>query len=193
MPQHKAPPQIWEELSSQLPVNKSERLQTLPQHQAPDHVWEHLSKELSQALPAAQIRRRKVQRRLVYGLSVAASIALLFWVSVDRNAGQEGSITYTEEVVANNDFYQEVDFSMVANDDEVLRFVDEHCIATLPACDTELFSDLFESYKSLLVTSEEIRQRSASTGTELELVHSWTFIEKQKAEIGKQIIDLILS
>jgi hypothetical protein len=175
-------------------------------------AWEDLEKKLVQqerlaaavaALPAHKIEkdlfrriRRAVQRPPArrYWLSGAAAAVLLTlafsWLAGPGQGPDRETITYSQEVLS----YQEpVVLESGTQPDEVLGFIRANCRALQGKCATPRFQGMLNQYLELEAAKQELADQLKNHREQTQLVNYLVRIEKEKTEVGKQLIQYLIS
>lgn len=213
LPERKANDSIWNDIEAKLQIEGLQRfIEDMEDKVAPEFIWDRLDASLanSSVLRKAidELPDRTTLSDFSKGIvksesfvvknrswlySIAASFILLTvtWIFFNKMTREE-KISFSEELVevspSINDFQLHV-----SENDEVLLFIESSCDAIAIKCESEEFQDLFMLYQELDKTYESLKFEAAENGREILLITYLLEVEKEKTEIGKQLIHMILS
>ncbi len=189
----------------------------LPSHKAPDEVWQNIANELdaqqpllsaideyrSRTLSAPDLfdgviestQPKRVIRRMpnAWLSGIAAGLALLMTVYLlfDKADEQVTVDTYTEVTDGLPEMMTTV-MQQMSEEDEVMGFIKTHCQQVALTCNTPKFQGLFELYVELDESKIELMDVMAENQNQQELTGYLIRVEKEKDEVGKQLIQMII-
>ncbi len=210
LPSKKAPDHCWEEISAYLDDQVlKEAIIDMEIKRAPEEPWEKIQSALEENDPLARAIADLPQRKLVNDnfdrlmepeinntrgfkrwLGIAASFLLitsLYWIYNQPTNGLE----YSEEIAS--ELPQLPDNAKGLEGDEVLMFITENCAIDEIRCKSPEFTGLFDLYLQLTATQKELEIEIAQNQQFTSLMTFLVETEKEKTEIGKQLIYLIMS
>ena len=218
---YKAPDYVWEEIVSELDseigvdhLNRSIR-QLKRLRKAPDSVWEKLEVSLKQMcleeplqkaiddlpnyvapefseliLPKQSKQRTFHTLRWISG--IAASLLLFFGIYfVYENDNHEKLTSYTEIEEQPGDIVKAA-IAQLDAEDEILEVIEVHCAQIAIRCESPEFKGLFDYYLELDASKEELINVMNDNQEQVQLVDYLVRVEKEKDEVGKQLIQMII-
>lgn len=210
----KAPDFIWLEMESRLEKDSDLKnsISGLSKRKAPDSVWDSIHDRLDRPNTLSRATENLPKRKLdndmfeqiiatnsirtnslfnlkwVFGL--AASIMLLITsVFIYEQNGIE-QIEFSEQLSL---MPMEVEHSLGFENDDVLNFIESNCSIVALKCDTEEFKGLFDLYLELNQTQKMLLEEAKNQYEVQSLMKYIVQTEKERTEIGKQLIYLIMS
>ncbi|WP_143400270.1 hypothetical protein [Fulvivirga sp. M361] len=221
LPVHRAPDQIWGKISEELDMEvglsnlDNALLQYIELKSAPGHVWDDLEQKLEVASKEAPMRRaietlpcyeapvrfenlaldkEKTNRQLsiAWTTGIAASLLIIFGLYFLQEPNEHIMISNTtEEITAPNEILK-VAIGELNQDDELLEVIKAHCSKIALQCQSPEFKGLFEYYLELDTSKQELITTMNNHKSQLHLVDYLVRVEKEKNEVGKQLIQMII-
>jgi hypothetical protein len=161
-------------------------IRQLPHYHAGEHSFEQLSDRLPQPKP---VRTGGWH----WAAGIAASILVLltlFWFGQPDKSAERILVTYSQETAHPMDWSPIVVES--TGDDEVLAFIRANCDQVAIRCQAPRFKGLFEEYLELQAAKQELENQIRLHQRQPELVRYLVRIEKEKTQVGKQLIQYLL-
>ena len=199
-------PDIWDKITESLDqmdeMTESEDLNprilkdavnALPQHQSPGNLFDNI---IDRVETGKKSKKLIFNRR--YQLSGIAAMILLvmsisFWLNRDTSQKDtNGIITYSEEIVPPADNINTL-LSSFEQEDEVLAFVEANCLQIELKCDNDEFKGLLSQYKELDTVKQTLMAEIAAHREQVRLMDYLVRVEKEKTEVGKKLIQYLLS
>jgi hypothetical protein len=175
------------EAAQQQQVILKQAIRALPQYQAEKDVFD-------QIIQRPKGNKISYQRIIYWTSGIAASILLLLaWLWMDKSVNNTGQVklTYTQETLTPFNWKQ---FSATpGSKDEVLSFIEQHCIQATQKCQEPKFKGLYDAYIQLQEAKTELQSQLEQHQNQPELVKYLIRVEKQQTEVGKQLIQQLLS
>ena len=125
---------------------------------------------------------------------VAAGLALLIGYFVLFNQAGEETITVVSYSETVDDLPEMMTAAMeeVSEDDEVMDFIKMHCQQVALTCNTPQFQGLFDLYIELDQSKMELMDVMQANQEQEQLADYLIRVEKEKDEVGKQLIQMII-
>ena len=197
-------PDMWDQITNSLDqiteTGQSEEhniaalqkaIRSLPRHQAPDDLFDKIINTTKEP-----IEKRKSLGRLYRISGVAATVLLVITLSFwSKNQNQENTgetITYSEETIQSSDNFNAL-LSSFEQKDEVLAFVEANCLQIELKCENDEFKGLLSQYKELDTVKQSLIAEITLHQEQVQLIDYLIRVEKEKTEIGKKLIQYLLS
>ena len=213
LPSKKAPEDLWDSIVESISKDGlASMVDSLPTKKAPEMGWTEIDRQLQESsilrrsiseLPQHELGedlfdniltgRKSISRRLWWVSGIAASFILIvsFAILMNQLSSLE-NISYSEELVEVDidalDLVSEYDYG-----EDIFYFIENNCYAASIRCESDEFKDLFQLYKDLDETYQELKSEAINNADEIQLVTYLVELEKEKTEVGKQLITLIMS
>ncbi|MCG8319261.1 MAG: hypothetical protein MI921_07160 [Cytophagales bacterium] len=197
-------PDIWRKISGALDkVGETDQpdehntsalkaaIRTLPQYSAPGDLFDHVVN------PARKTTEKGKSFKRLYRISgVAATVVLVltlgFWLKNQNQKETGETITYSEETIQSSDHFNAL-ISSFEEKDEVLAFVEANCLQVELKCENAEFKGLLLQYKELDTVKQSLIAEITLHQEQVQLIDYLIRVEKEKTEIGKKLIQYILS
>ncbi|PSR53432.1 hypothetical protein AHMF7605_07780 [Adhaeribacter arboris] len=181
-------PLAWENLEEKL--NQQEELvadkNTVPEGKTTPSIFRGMRKRAGKAAQPV------FARGYVFYAVVACILLFLgvFWYYQTIELPQEPSLTYSQEIVAplNLTLFE----ASLSDEDEVLDFVRENCQTLQEKCTNSKFRGLLNEYLELEAARHELTGQLNQHQEQTQLMNYLVRIEKEKTEVGKQLLQLLL-
>ena len=203
---HIKAPNIWKQLTKSLDqvgkaglpdeqeLNRTvleKSIKALPLHKAPGNLFEKI------VAPAKPTPKKGRSFGRIYQLSGMAATVLLvlafgFWLKFQNQQDRSEIITYSEETIQPSEGFGSI-LSSFDQNDEVLAFVEANCLQIALKCDNDEFKGLLLQYKELNTAKETLMAEIALHQEQVQLIDYLIRVEKEKTEIGKKLIQYLLS
>ena len=205
----KAPDLCWEKILAQLDDQVlQEAVDNMEVKQAPEDSWDQIQSALDESpltRAIADIPQRKLvddnfdqllepkidsKNRFGKWLGIAASVLVIFslyWLYLQPAE----SLQYSEEIVSESLRLPHVPTEF--EKDEVLMFIRENCAIDQVRCKSSEFAGLYDLYLELSEAQKELKTELEKNQQMSALVSYLVETEKEKTEVGKQLIYLIMS
>ena len=167
-------------------------IDSLPQHRAPDNLFNNI-------VGATEIKREKGKSIFhPYLVSGAAAMVLLaitigLWLKTESRQNAQETITYSEETVDQQPEQFTTILSSFEQEDEVLAFVEANCLQIQLKCDSDEFKGLLLQYKELDTVKQTLMAEILLHQEQVQLINYLIRVEKEKTEVGKKLIQYLLS
>lgn len=192
-------PDIWSDIEADLddqpyqefnrPVLK-EAIDGLPLLKAPQLDLNNLTETDN---PSFFRRNLSVISGIAASLSLIASV-LFFTINLEGEEQETVSITYSEEVGEEDiDALTVIEDFEANTEDEVLTFIKENCTDLIARCEDPEFKGLLDHYIELEDARNHLLQEVKSNRHQVQLVNYLIEVEKEKTEIGKALIQSLMS
>ena len=187
-------PDIWSEIDEKLSTDEeagreylTEAVKGMKELSAPD-VWDQIENQLSTDEPG-----QKHSSRIIW--SAAASVvilitAFLIFNELEPDAELHTSSVYTTEEVAIFEVHA-LDNDFGNSDDGVLRYVNKNCRLMLTKCENPEFKGLYDTYLELAEAREELKGKLNETSNKEQLYKYLIRLEKDQAEVGKNLLKML--
>ena len=199
-------PEIWNQLTKSLDqagetvrpeaqeLNRAaleKAIKTLPLQKAPGDLFENIVD------PAILTTKKGKASSRIYRISGMAATVLLIltfglWLRFQNQQDTGEIITYSEETIQPSESFGSIVSSFDQND-EVLDFVEANCLQIALKCDNDEFKGLLLQYKELTTAKETLMAEIALHQEQVRLIDYLIRVEKEKTEIGKKLIQYLLS
>jgi hypothetical protein len=181
LPEHSPKNETWQQINDELFFDEwlDQKKGTLPVHKVKELSWDSIEKQLGPELKKPifiTVYRKK------YWLAVASVLVLLtfgWWMVLPK---ENVEISYSTEVVKNNGI-------TVKTTD--LKAIDERCEELVVVCNTLEIKDLRSEIEALAGESEALREQTEVFGNDDAILKARQKIETQKAEMVKQLLELM--
>ena len=198
-------PDVWGQIANSLdaagrtgqPAESNTRIlqdaiDSLPSHQAPDGLFEKI-------VGPTTIQKEKgkpLYRRLYRISGVAATVLLLItlglWLRTPNQENRLETITYSEETIQPSENFNAL-LSSFEEQDEVLAFVEANCLQIELKCENDEFKGLLLQYKELDTVKQNLLTEITLHQEQVQLIDYLIRVEKEKTEVGKKLIQYLLS
>lgn len=189
MPTYKAPEMVWRNISNELDAEEplisaidEYKHQTL---KAPDLFEE--------VMDSAQPRRviKLIPNTWLSGLAAGLALLITMYLVFDKADEQVTVDNYTEVTDDLPEMMTAV-MQQMSEEDEVMGFIKTHCQQVALTCNTPKFQGLFELYVELDESKVELMSVMEENKNQQELTGYLIRVEKEKDEVGKQLIQMII-
>ena len=201
--EHVKAPDIWDQIANSLDQNTEtgeskenniqvlkEAINSLPRHHAPDDLFENI-------INPPKVQKGKTIRRFYRVSGVAATILLIVTLGIWKKSfdGQNTveTITYSEETVSQAPDQFSALLSSFEQEDEVIAFVEANCLQIEIKCDSDEFKGLLLQYKELDTVKQNLMVEISLHQEQVQLIDYLIRVEKEKTEVGKKLIQYLLS
>ena len=209
LPQHEPDAAAWNKIEAFLDFE--DRLQQivpeLPEHEPSDFLWsrieENLPAQTGQELPLPIAETAQKQTKVFslyrYAAAIAASVVLLlvgvyFFRNPElKNKAASVHIAYSEEVLTVPEPAIPAIADFLEAEHEGLAFIEQHCTQLPETCQTPEFKELKTQLAELEKENEQLKRDLALYGEDPMLVQSQIKVENLKAQVTKELIQLIVS
>ena len=165
----------------------TDAITALPQHQMKEDLFDLI-------IEKAEKRNSKNRTGFLYWASgIAASVLLsisFYWYHIQPASIEKIQVSYSQEIINEMDG-QQVDMPFSEND-EVLEFIRENCDQLTVKCQAPKFQGLLDEYLELHAARQQLMTQIALHQEQTQLVSYLVRIEKEKTEVGKQLIQYLL-
>lgn len=187
---YKAPSEVWDKIAAELDAERT-LIKAIDEYKAQKRVAPDIFDEIiDQEVPKAKIRTLPI----AWVGSIAAGLALLLGVYFFFDSAVQETITvesYTETTQYLPEMMTAVVEQMSA-EDEVMGFIKSHCQQVALTCNTPQFQGLFDLYIELDESKTELLDVMETNQGQQELAGYLIRVEKEKDEVGKQLIQMII-
>lgn len=182
---HKAPESIWDDIARELEGQKLKKaIDESPVNRTPDS-------DFNEHLPTPVVRKRHAMF-LYWSSGIAAGFALVFFLIQKAPAAKENvSIAYSEENVSEVLSLDDA-FISYQQKDEVLEFIERSCDIVVLKCQSKKFSGLMDQYRALADAQRALNEEIHIHQNEVRLMNYLVDVEKSKAAVGKEILQLLM-
>lgn len=221
LPVYRAPDPVWGKISEALDMEvglshlDNALLQYTELKSAPDHVWDNLEQELEIASKEAPMRTAietlpcyeapvrfedltldKEKTRwlpsMAWTTGIAASLLIIIGLYFLQEPDEYIMISSTtEEITAPNEILKAA-IGGLNQEDELLEVIKAHCSKIALQCQSQEFKGLLEYYLELDTSKQELITTMNNHKSQLHLVDYLVRVEKEKNEVGKQLIQMII-
>lgn len=222
LPTHKAPGNIWNKIVGELDQEQGiDHLHKAIEDynsglKAPDFIWENFERDLDQLkldeilsraideLPTQaapdlfdqiaprQAKQVSFNQKLAWLTGVAASFLLLIGTYFFYQTDEVVLLaSYTEESNESNAIIKAA-IDQLGEDDEILEVIEVHCAQIAIQCESPEFKGLFDYYLELDASKDELIAVMNDNQEQVQLVDYLVRVEKEKNEVGKQLIQMII-
>jgi hypothetical protein len=170
---------VWAKIEAQLVFEEKlgdEKL-NLPEINFSNKSWEYIDYKLDNKV-------KPIKKIVLYALSVAATIVIIFGISGIFNKNQDVRITYSKEQITANE-------SLNENEDpelNPLEFIEQNCLAKKEICNSPEFKEQKKALSELENERKKITKTINMYGESPILIKSLIKIENLKSEIIKDLI-----
>lgn len=187
----KAPDFIWEQVSKRLdnaenqtPLQKA--IMELPTHSAPPGVEDHLFPENSKS--------KRVHFNNLYAWLSGVAALLVFTVGILFYWGSSEKVTVTssEEVITDPRLTMGEFLNQFSEEDEITVLVESQCELLVAKCQSKEFETLYQYYLELSASRQELIDAINHTH-QLQLMDYLIRVEKEKTEIGKKLLQILIA
>ena len=197
-------PDIWNKITNSLdqvgetgqPEERNmpvleEAIRSLPQHQAPDNLFDKVVNPVKTA-PEKGKPFRHLYRISGVAATVLLVITLSVWLKTKNQENTSETITYSEETIQLSDNFNSL-LSSFEQKDEVLAFVEANCLQIELKCENDEFKGLLLQYKELDTVKQTLIAEIILHQEQVQLIDYLIRVEKEKTEVGKKLIQYLLS
>ncbi len=190
---------------------------SLPLHKAPDGIWEHIEYRLDQLENQSYLQQAVKQlptytapktseikifeerlspkniflNRWYVWLSGAAAAILIFAILVPWTTHQSITVTHSEETIKDHRVTVAETVAQFTDDKELISLIEDHCQRLSSQCATEEFETLYHYYLDLNHSKAELID-AIEQSQQVHLLEYLVRVEKEKNEIGKQLMQMLL-
>lgn len=189
-----APSEVWHKIATELDAEQP-LIKAIDEYKEKKLVAPDLFDEIiDQEAPKAKVRTLPI----AWVGSIAAGLALLLGVyfMFDRSTEGSGQETITVETYTETTQYLPEMMTAVVEqmsaEDEVMGFIKSHCQQVALTCNTPQFQGLFDLYIELDESKTELLDVMETNQGQQELAGYLIRVEKEKDEVGKQLIQMII-
>lgn len=179
-----APGFIWESIEEELDKKNSLKLaiDELPKRVPEEGLFEEI------VLQKVEGTKRKKQITWIAGIAASLTLVLLSVLTFETN--NDHQIGFTEEVLESSVYsYEPLKFEH----DEVLAFIESNCNVVAVKCNSPKFKGLYDLYLELGNTQKQLQEEANDQYEVASLMEYIIATEKERTEIGKQLIYMIMS
>lgn len=212
LPLKTAPDHLWESISMQLPNDGLQKsVMELETKNAPANLWEEIDDQLAdtstlrKAIRDLPLRSQTKdlfdtmvdsgssgrKQKWLYGIAATVVLFVASYIIFNPQADST-TLIFSEEIVEASPPIEDL-FTENQSSDEVLSFIESNCQTAALKCESEEFKGLFDLYLELEDTYAALKIEAAENSEEVQLVKYLVDVEKEKMEIGKQLIYMIMS
>ncbi|MEM8895010.1 MAG: hypothetical protein AAGC88_10565 [Bacteroidota bacterium] len=194
MPTYQAPEEVWDRIVDELDADRPLRMAIedyrQQQLEAPDLFDTIIEAEKPLMEPQGKVRSLSP----IWLSGIAAGLALLIGYFVLFNQAAEETITVVSYSETVEDLPEMMTAAMeeVSEDDEVMDFIKMHCQQVALTCNTPQFQGLFDLYIELDQSKMELMDVMQANQEQEQLADYLIRVEKEKDEVGKQLIQMII-
>ncbi|MEQ9426539.1 MAG: hypothetical protein RJQ09_19105 [Cyclobacteriaceae bacterium] len=184
----KPPEWVWGQIAAELDILEREgplrkAITELPKHQAPDIFDEVAPKQSKQVFLNQGFR---------WVSGIAASLLILFGVYYITASQEQVDVVATTETSQSHNEVVKAAISQLGEDDEILEVIEVHCAQVALRCESPEFKGLFDYYLELDASKEELLTAMNEHQEQVQLVDYLVRVQKEKDDVGKQLIQLII-
>ena len=222
LPVYQAPKKIWRQIEKFIDPEPGRAylegaLKDMERKQkAPDHLWENLqdaleefkyADPLSNAIQSLPTYTAPIQYQEIYPLKerkllhhtfsrwfsgIAAGLLILAGVYYFYAGSKEQVtlITTTEQLTTNKDMIS-LTIDQLSGEDEILKLIESHSIQVSAQYESPKFKGLYAYYLELDDSKKELLT-VISVNQDVHLVDYLIRVEKEKTEVGKQLLQMII-
>ena len=186
----KAPPEVWDRIEGDLDEFQNEEILKraigeLPQYDAP------VSFEELNSWQKLVTRRTNVYRWMSVAASIVLTLSIAWYLSYNQ-ADSTVQLSHSQQVIYE---FDQVNLALeqLDVDDEIAAIIEDHCTRFVVQCESPEFKGLFDYYVELDASKTELVQAMQENSDQVQLVEYLVRVEKEKDEIGRQLIQLIIA
>ncbi len=194
MPTYQAPEEVWDRIANELDADRPLRMAIEDYRQQQLEAPDLFDTIIEEEKPRMERQGKVRSISPVWMTGIAASLALLIGYFVLFNQAAEETITvvtYTE-TMENLPEMMTAAMEDVSADDEVMDFIKKHCQQVALTCNTPQFQGLFDLYIELDQSKMELMDVMQANQEQEQLADYLIRVEKEKDEVGKQLIQMII-
>ncbi len=191
-------PDIWDEIAGHMSEEASNSedvlkraILELPVAELPADVFDQVVADVAEKGSERWFK----QPRMKWAAAIIAFL-LISWFAVNINTNNEAKITetiaYSEESISTEDDIQEI-LSSFEHNDEVMALVESTCLPLEIKCENPEFKGLLTQYQELEDVKDNLIEEIKVHQGQSQLVDYLVRVEKEKTEIGKKLINYLLS
>lgn len=177
LPQHTPSDMTWAKISDELLFETflNEKKRQLPQHQPANTTWD----EIEQHLPTTSQKHFSIKLKWIAAASILLFISVLWFYDTSiENIQNSYSTASTSE---KNEQIERVD----------INEIDRRCNQIKALCKRPEIKELREEIKNLDEENTSIEEQLKVFGEDVELMAAQQRIRQKKAELAKEIIELM--
>lgn len=177
LPQHTPPDNSWELISDKLSFEEflNEKKQELPLHQPEEVNWNNIAKRL----PKTSQKQFSVR---IQWMVAAASILLFITILWQIDTSNQKTVSYTEETPSEKN---------IGTEQTDINEVNRRCNEIKILCKRPEIKELREEIENLDKENASIEEQMELFGTDADLMEAQQRIQLKKAELAKEIIELM--
>jgi len=189
LPEYEPDKAMWGKIEAQLQFEEKldNQLLQLPEFEFKEDIWAKISDQLNVDVKAKP--SNKIKKFIIYSLSAAAAIVLLFGLSSILSNKPETEINYSQETVSID---EQVEISETVEFDPI-KLLDQNCLSVPEICSSPEFIEKKDLLLELDTEYRNISEVINRYGESPELIKSLIKIENLKSEIIKDLIKKINS
>lgn len=216
LPNHQAPDFVWKNICTRLDSYFNES--SGPSEKAPDFVWGQIADRLDEIKPQPILEKaiselpeyaapNSVEESIFQSLHHVSSYRWNRWLTWVSGAaavlvfglGIYGQLSSVEKVTLSS--YQEViedtrttlteSINQISDEDEITPVIEQYCQISVIECQSPEFEHLFRYYRELEASKKELISEIRQT-PELQLMDYLIRVEKEKNEVGKQLLQIVI-
>lgn len=222
LPVFKAPDKIWGKIKNRINLDhgKAYLVRAIEDMRvdlkAPDHIWENLEVVLEKLKQTAPLTKaihtlpsytapelfqevyNQKEKRLLFGTiwrwtsGIAAGLLMVLGAYYFSFGSREQvTLTTTTEEISTDLDKISIAVDQLKGEDEILELIEAHCSHIITQCDSPEFEGLFSYYQELDDSKKELLSVIADN-QDVQLVDYLIRVEKEKNEVGKQLLQMIM-
>lgn len=189
LPAYKAPAQVWDKIADELD-HEAPLMQAIDEYK---HETRKAPDLFDQVITQTQPRQKTKLIPNSWLSGIAAGLALLMMVYWSMNEPEEQvTVTSYTEVAADLPESITAVVQELSEEDEVMDFIKTHCEQVALTCNTPKFQGLFGLYLELDQSKSELLDVMEQNHNRQELTSYLIRVEKEKDDVGKQLIQMII-